>query len=128
MSLLSIGLDLKLTTKRTLITVLIKLGFKWLLIIAEPIKSDKGKKDTSTEASVPVRQAQHEKLEEGGFKQQVLVWFWQVSEPGDFFCPSADDLHGSGEEVVELLDVLCVISTQLVVWVGLELEFNLNMT
>lgn len=109
-------------TKRLLITVRIKRGFKRLLIIAEPIKNCRSK------ASVPVRQAQHEKLQEGGLEQQVLIRFRQVGEPGNLFCPSADDLHGSSEEVVELLDVLCVISAQLVVRVGLELEFNLNMT
>ncbi len=127
MSLPSIGLDLRLTTKHPLITLRITRGFKRLLIIAEPIKNEAAKPPLQSHR-VPVRQAQHEELQEGRLEQQVLVWFRQIGKPGNLFCPSADDLHGCSEEVVELLDVLCVISAQLVVWVGLKLEFNLNMT
>lgn len=73
---------------------------------------------------LPVCQPQHEQLQEGGFKEQVLVRFRKISEAGDFFCPSSDDLHGAGQEIIELLDVLSVVSAHLVVGVSLELEIH----
>lgn len=72
----------------------------------------------------PVCQAQHEELEEGRLEEQILVGFGQVGEAGDLLRPAADDLHGAGEQVVELLDVLSVVPAHLVVGVSLELEIH----
>lgn len=76
----------------------------------------------------PVRQPQDEQLQEGGFKEEILILLGQITEARDLLRPASDDLHGARQEVVELLDVLSVVSGHLVVRVCLELEFNLNST
>lgn len=80
----------------------------------------------SPRAASPVRQPQHEQLQEGRFEEEVLVLFGQVGEARDLLGPAPDDLHGTRQEVVELLDVLRVVSGHLVVRVRLELEFHLE--
>lgn len=76
--------------------------------------------------ALPVCQAQNEKFQKGRFKEEVLVLLGKISKRGDLFSPSADDLHGARQEIIELLDVLSVVSSHLVVRVSLELEFNLG--
>lgn len=50
----------------------------------------------------------------------------QVRKARNLLRPAPDDLHGTRQEIIELLDVLSVVSSHLVVRVSLELEFNLN--
>lgn len=59
--------------------------------------------------SSPVRQSQHKKLQEGGVEEEVLVVLREGREARDPLRPVANDLHGSGQEVVELPDVLGVV-------------------
>lgn len=52
-----------------------------------------------------VCQAKDEELQEGRLQQEVLVLLGQLAEALDLLGPLADDVHGAGEEVVELLHV-----------------------
>lgn len=74
----------------------------------------------------PVCQPQDEELQEGGFKEEILILLRQIREARNLLCPAPDDLHGARQEIIELLNVLSVVSSHLVVRVCLELEFNLN--
>lgn len=72
---------------------------------------------------LPVGQTQDEKLQECRLEQKVLVLFGEIREARDLLGPGPYDVHGARQEVVELLDVLCVVSTQLVVRAGVELGY-----
>lgn len=58
--------------------------------------------------SLPVRQSQYEELNECSLQEELLVLATEGAEPRNSLSPFLDNLHGSSEEIIKLLDVIGV--------------------
>lgn len=76
---------------------------------------------------IPVSQTQNEEFQEGWFEEEILVRSRQIGKTWDLLRPVADNLHGDGQDVVELLHMLRVISGDLAVSIILELESDVKL-